>query len=81
MEFVDVECHGQEENLCLYLYLSAQEKTPEPHVLLEHAEDSFDLDGTVHSQENALVCIDSRFHLGALSLKGLGDMEILTTLL
>jgi hypothetical protein len=79
VEFVYVECHGQQQELCLHLYLSAQKKAPETHVLLEHAKGPLDLDGTVYSQQNSLVCIDAGFHLHALPLKVFGDVKVLAT--
>jgi len=81
VELVYVKCHGQQKEFSLHLYFPTQEKAPESHVLFEHPEGSFDLDGTVHTQQNTFICFNASFHLHTLPLKVLGNIEVFTALL
>ena len=54
-EFFHIESERDEEKLCFGFEFSSCKKSLEAEVLLDYAERSFDLNGTVHSEHYAFI--------------------------
>ena len=74
MQLENVVCKAQERPLDLDLHRTAEHKPAEVHVLFHHGKDAFRLNTPIHTEEFALLGVDSFFHRFPLGRKPFGNI-------
>ena len=67
-EFFNIESKCDQEKLSFCFVFTSCQKPSESEILFDYAEGTLNLNGTVHSQQNALFCCDALMCFSVLLL-------------
>ena len=71
-----VKSHGKDEEPRFVVLFTPCKEAPEAVILLQNAENSLDLNGAVHAQENSFGSRDPFLGLFLLAAHGFGELDL-----